>query len=229
MRPTAVAILLLVLAPAILRSQRSHQARVASVPGEPSLLNLTSSWARASTLGDLLDARMGGDDVELRVWHGFGATETQATILRRTQGHWSAFVARVIRCELQIPGTIGDTASPTTMRRFVAEAKRHCGASVADVPPGSRLITADTLFVQPLDASETDIEGVWKDVQAAGVAKLPGRVAHSRANDDALTFVIELRRGNEYRATEIADVAPPEVSEDAQAQQIYAAVRRLRP
>src|SRR4029077_2725446 len=102
--------------PGMLHSQRNAQARVASAPSEPSLLNLTSSWGRASTLGDLLELRMNSDDIELRVWHGFGTSETQSTILRRTQGHWSASFARVIRCELQIPGSVGDTASSRTMR-----------------------------------------------------------------------------------------------------------------
>jgi hypothetical protein len=221
--------LLLSLAPTMLYSQRNGQARVASAPSEPSLLNLTSSWARASTLGDLLELHMDGDDIELRVWHGFGPAETQSTVLRRTHGHWSAWFARVIRCELQIPGSVGDTASAATMRRFVVEARRNCGASAADVPPGSRLIATDTLVVQPLEVPETDIEAVWKDAQAAGVENLPGRVSHTRTNDEGVSFMIELRRGTEYRAAEIPDIQPAEVKEDSQVQQIYAAVRRLRP
>src|SRR5262245_55198524 len=102
------------LAVVALLSQRSAgQARVVSAPSEPSLLNITTGWARASTLGDLRDLRVPGDYLELRVWHGYGQSETQATVLRRAQGHWSASVARVIRCELQIPNAVGDTASPT--------------------------------------------------------------------------------------------------------------------
>src|SRR4051812_17268596 len=89
------------------------QARVVSAPSEPSLLNLTGGWARASTLGDLRDLRVSGDYLELRVWHGYGPAETQATILRRTQGHWSASFARVIRCELLVPRSAADTASST--------------------------------------------------------------------------------------------------------------------
>src|SRR4051812_4701612 len=229
MRPATALIVLLSLVPGVMQPQRRAQARVVSAPSEPSLLNLTSSWARASTLGDLLEVRMSGDDLELRVWHGFGAAETQATILRRAQSHWSAAFARVVRCELQIPGSVGDTASATTMRYFVAEAKRNCGASLVDVPPGSRLITADSLFVQPLELSEAAIDAVWKEVLSGGVDELPGRVAHKTPKDEPLTFVIELRRGGEYRATEIEDVDPPEGKADAQVKQIYAAIRRLRP
>jgi hypothetical protein len=229
MRRSLAVIILLSLVPGVVRAQRNNRARVVSAPSEPSLLNLTSSWARASALGELLEERLDRDDIELRVWHGFGPAETQATILRRIGGHWSASFARVIRCELRIPAGVGDTASATTMRRFVAEARRNCGASVVDVAPGSRLITADTLIVQPLDASETDIAAAWAEAERAGVANLPGRVPHTRAADDGVTFVVEVRHGNEYRAAEIADVDPPEMKEDSQMRQIYAAVTRLRP
>jgi hypothetical protein len=218
------------IAMVVLLSQASAgQARVISAPSEPSLLNLTAGWARASALGDLRDLRVRPDYLELRVWHGYGLSETQATVLRRTEGHWSASLARVIRCELQIPKSVGDTASATTMRRFVAEARRNCGTSAVDVAPGTRVIAADTLVVQRLEVSDADIETAWKDAQNAGVLALPGRVKRNGSRDDGLTFVIELRRGDEYRASEIEDVERPEVEADAQVKRVYAAVQRLRP
>ena len=74
------------------------QARVLSEPPEPSLLNITRQWSRASTLGDLRELRTSAGDLELRVWGGYGLTTgTQAVVLRRTGGQWSAFLARVMR------------------------------------------------------------------------------------------------------------------------------------
>ena len=79
----AMSLRLLALAMGVLLSQRSFgQARVVSAPSEPSLLNLTAAWARASTLGDLRELRVAGDYLELRVWRGYGLSETQATILK---------------------------------------------------------------------------------------------------------------------------------------------------
>lgn len=204
------------------------QAKVVSAPSEPSLLNLTAGWARASTLGDLRELRVDRDYLELRLWHGYAAAETQATILRRERGHWSAFFARVIRCELAVPGQVADTASSATMRRFVAEARRNCGVSVVDVAPGSRLIATDTLFVQPIAVPESDIEAAWKDAQSAGAGELPARARHDAPTTDGSAYLIELRRGDEYRAAEIEDVERPEVKADSQAKQIYAVLRRLR-
>lgn len=219
--------LLAVVMIALLSRLSVAQARVASAPDEPSLLNLTTAWSRASTLGDLRELRTRSDYLELRVWRGFGESETQAVVLRRTDGHWSASLARVIRCEIQIPKSVGDTASVTTMRGYVAQARRACGTSVADVGAGARIITTDTLVVQQLDVPESEIEMAWKDALSAGVLQLPGRVKRNRTMDDSITYVIELRRGDEYRAAEIEHLERPEVEADTQVKQIYAAVHRL--
>jgi hypothetical protein len=211
----------------LLAARAPAQARVVSAPSEPSLLNLATGWARASALGDLRELRRSNDYLELRVWHGFSAAETQATIARREDGHWSAWLARVIRCEIRVDKTVADTASSTTMRGFVAEARRNCGQSATDVAPGARLITTDTLLVQPLAVPESDIEAAWNDARRAGALDLPGRAPHSRESDDGTSFLIELRQGSAYRATEIPDLPQAESAVDTQVKQIYAVVRRL--
>src|SRR3954452_17518728 len=94
-------------------------ARVIRAPQEPSLLNITRQWSRASSLGDLRELRTGPSDVELRVWAGYALTGgTQAVVLRRTDGHWSAFLARVLRCEIEVPRAVWDTASRPTVQRY---------------------------------------------------------------------------------------------------------------
>jgi hypothetical protein len=203
------------------------QARAVSAPAEPSLLNITRTWSRGSTLGDLRELRTRSDYIELRVWGGYGLAETQSVVLRRTDGHWSAFLGRVIRCEIQIPASVADTASQTTMRRYVAEARRKCGASVADVSAGARIITTDTLVVEQLDVQESEIEAAWNASVDAGLLQLPARVKRSSPVLGDFTYVIELRRGDEYRAAEIEQVDRPEAEADTQVKQIYAAVHRL--
>jgi len=205
------------------------QARVVSAPAEPSLLNLTSGWARASILGDLQELRTGPGHLELRVWRGYGQSETQAIVLRQTDGHWSAFVARVMRCEIQIQKSVSDTASRATMRSYIAEARRNCGTSVVDAAPGARIIATDTLVVQAFEVAQSEIEIAWKDALSAGVLELPGRVKRNRIIDDGMTYLIEVRRGGEYRAAEIEHLDQPEVKADSQVKAVYAAVRRLLP
>jgi hypothetical protein len=115
------------------------------------------------------------------------------------------------------------------MRQFVAAARRRCGSSVVDVAPGSRIIAADTLLVQRLLVPESAIEGVWNDAESAGVLQLPGRVKRDSTPGNGLTYFIEVRRGDEYRAAEIEDLERPEVNADSIVRQVYAAVQRLRP
>src|SRR6185503_1399352 len=91
---------------------------------------------------------------------------------------------------------------------------------------GPRIIATDTLLVQALAVPEPEIEAAWKATLSAGVHQLPARVKRNRTMDDSVTYLIELRRGNEYRVAEIEDLERPEVEADTQVKQVYAAVRR---
>ena len=204
------------------------QARVSSAPPEPSLLNLTRQWSRASILGDLRELKTASDYLELRVWSGYGLTmTTQAVVIRREAGRWSAFLARVLRCEMKIPRSVGDTASRATMQQLVAEARRNCGVSVTDVGAGAQLLATDTLIVERLGVADSLIERAWAAAERAGVSELPPRVKRNWVRDDGPTDVVEVRRGNDYRASSIEHVEPPENDVDRRVQEISAAVNRL--
>lgn len=226
-RPFLALVCLVALASGLCSHPATGQARVTSAPPEPSLLNLTRTWSRASTLGDLRELKVPSDFLELRVWRGFGLTETQAIVLRRSDGSWTAFQARVIRCEIEIPIAVGDTASQATLRRYVAEARHHCGTSVGDVTAGARIITADTLDVAPLKVRDAEIDEAWKGAVAAGVLQLPARPKNAVAMFDGSTYVIELRRGDEYRASQIEEVETSEAETVRSAKGIYSAMQRL--
>ena len=212
----------------LLSQPASGQARVVSAPPEPSLLNITRQWSHASTLGDLRELHTGSDYRELRVWGGYGlSTETQGVVLRRANGRWSAFLARVMRCEIQIPRVVGETASRATMQHYSAEARQHCGVKLRDVGPGSQIITTDSLLVDSLSVSEPTIEQAWNAAVPAGVFHLPGRLERNPAIDDAFTYVVELRSGGDYRASTIEHVVPPRSPADQQIKDVYAAANRV--
>jgi hypothetical protein len=202
---------------------------VLSAPPEPSLLNLTSAWTHASTLGDLRELKASPDYAELRVWGGFGFGATQGIVLRRVDGRWAAFLARVRRCEMQISRSAADTASGTTMQRFVADTRRHCDTPLGEVGAGVRIITADTLAVEQLDLPASSIDSVWTAAMRAGVSQLPGFVKRAETPSSDFTYVVELRRGNEYRASQIEHVEQPGTDADRQVQRVYAAIITLLP
>jgi hypothetical protein len=112
------------------------------------------------------------------------------------------------------------------MRRFTAEARQHCGIPVADVSAGSQVLATDTLLVAPIDVPESAIADAWTAAERAGVLELPPRVERNGSMDDVFTYVVETRRGNDYRASVIAHVAA-DTPVDRQVQDVYAAVNRL--
>jgi hypothetical protein len=205
------------------------QARVLSAPAEPSLLGITREWSRASSLGDLRELKLRMRDVELRVWGGYGMGATQGVVLRRSGDRWSAFLAQVRRCAIQIPIAVGDTASAGTMHGFVVEARRRCDTPLTNVGAGMRIITADTLAVDSLSVPDSVVANAWTAAVGAGVLQLPPQVQRSAVPSSDFTYVVEVRRGNEYRASQIEHVEQPESDADRQIQAVYAAVGRLLP
>jgi len=61
------------------------------------------------------------------------------------------------------------------------------------------------------------------------VLQLPPQVQRSAAPSSDFTYVVEVRRGNEYRASQIEHVEQAESDADRQIQAVYAAVSRLLP
>src|ERR1041384_3901585 len=206
-----VALIAFVVLVALTSQVAAAQARVVSAPPEPSLLGITRDWSAASPLGDLRALQTGPDYLELRVWGGYRLTlPTQGVIPRRTGGHWTAFVARVLRCEMQIPRSVGDTASRATMQRYIVETRHHCDKPVEDVAAGSQILTTDSLDVAGLSVPDTSIASAWDAALRAGALDLPGHVERKDPRDDSFVYVIEVRRGGEYRASAIEHVAPAE-------------------
>ena len=115
------------------------------------------------------------------------------------------------------------------MQRFVAQARRQCSTPLLDVGAGMRIITADTLAVDTLAVAEPAIDSAWTAAVRAGVLRLPGNVKRDGAVSSDFTYVVEVRRGGEYRASQIEHVEPPETEADRQIKEVYAAVSRLLP
>jgi hypothetical protein len=115
------------------------------------------------------------------------------------------------------------------MQRFVAEARRQCDTSLGNVGAGVRIITADTLAVDQLSIPESVIDSTWKEAIRAGVLQLPGHVTHAGATSNDFTYVVELRRGTEYRASEIEHLERPETDADRQIKDVYTAVNAVLP
>jgi hypothetical protein len=162
------------------------------------LLQITQTAAAASPLGSLVSRQMAPEDVELRVWDGFGVTGTFGVILRRAGGRWYAWRATLVPCDLYVATSIADTASAATESLFVARARRECGAPVGDTRGWSRVYSADTLALERI--SVRDPETLWSRIVAAGGLRLPPRRPTMDMRDGNVE-VVEIRRGDSYRAS----------------------------
>jgi len=113
------------------------------------------------------------------------------------------------------------------MQHYVAEARRHCGTSLRDVGAGVQIITAETLLVARLTVPDSAIEHAWTAAVRAGVLELPGRVERNHVMDDGFMYVVEIRRGDDYRASVIEHVEPPATEADRRVREVYTIVNQL--
>ena len=91
------------------------------------------------------------------------------------------------------------------------------------------VVNADTLAIREVKADARAIEGAWDAAMQEGLLTLPAEVVRKWVMLDGFTYVIEVRRGAEYRASSIEHVGKPEVPADAQVKRVFEALTRLVP
>lgn len=202
-------------------------AQVVSVATRAYLVDIMRQRANESPLGDLRRRATAPDDVEVRAWGGFGLAGTAGVVLRRNRGAWRAWRAEVVPCRADVAIPIADTASATTVARFIALAREKCGASFGDVSRGASVYRADTLAITELKVDLRAIERAWDAAVHEGLLTLPAEVPRKWLMMDGFSYVIEVRRGAEYRASSIEHVDKAEVPADAQVKRVFDVLTRL--
>lgn len=205
------------------------ELEIVSAPFGP-LLEMTRRWSRASSLGDLQERALAPDDIEVRAWSGYGIGGSDAIVARREGGTWRAWSAEVVGCHISVVASIADTASAETRKGFIAAARKNCHSAIGTPRPGegSVLFMSDSVEVTALAASSAAIDSAWNAAVSAGMLTLPPSVPRKWWMLDGSTYLLEVRRGNEYRAAAIESLETPEVEADAQIKAVYAALSRIR-
>jgi len=67
----------------------SVSAQNYSEPSRSYLHEIVQSWTEKSTVGNLRAAAFPDDDIEVRIWAGFGLGGTYGGVLRRSNGSWT--------------------------------------------------------------------------------------------------------------------------------------------
>jgi len=199
------------------------QATHVIAPPDPSLLEFTREWGRESVLGDLVARAMSRDDVELRFWRGFGLFGTEGTVLRRSGGRWLAWQADIHSCQMGLPISVGDTLSAQSRVFYREQARKRCGDRSWDTLSAASMIVVDTVALRELPSA--DYEAFWQELKREGILALPPRVPRTWMMVDGLTYVFEVRRGDDYRGSEI-EHTKPEGRPDSLAQRLAALFER---
>ncbi len=213
MRPLSALLILLCQAPTA-----GAQATVISAPNDDYLLEVTQQWGSSSPLGELKNLALDHDDREVRLWIGYGLFGTQGTILRRVGGKWTGWRAKVIRCNVVVPLAIADTLSKAAEMAYEVQARTHCGEPTASE---GRVFEVDTLQLTGITPPD-DIETLWLTAERRGLMTLPPKIPRDWVMLDGTTYVLEVRKGREYRASVIEQRIPPESEPDQRIQAVAA-------
>ena len=89
------------------------------------------------------------------------------------------------------------------------------------------MIDGDTITVVPISVPSAEIEAAYDAAVSEGLLTLPPEVRRKWRMYDGFTYVIELRRGNEYRASEIERLDKAEVPADEAVKKVFAAIWRV--
>ena len=205
-------------------TQPRAQATHLTAPPRDYLLTITQAWGRESSLGDLTATPMDADDVELRFWQGYGLVGTWGLNLRRRQGVWAGWRAVIQRCPIMVPIPVGDTLSPAGREVYRQRARAVCGDRSRDRLSAGWVIDADTVALYPLSRA-AEYEAFWQALKAEGVLELPPRVPRTWRMRDGHTYVIEVRRGGDYRGSVIEHARRPEARADTLVQSLGSLVR----
>jgi hypothetical protein len=209
--------------------QDAAPARVVSAPGREYLLAITRVGSRASPLGDLRERAAGPNDVEVRAWGGYGMTGTGGVVLRREAGAWQAWLVKLEDCSLHVPTAEADTASAATLDAYDVLARERCDRPIADAAEYGRVFRAHRVEMSAVRAGADTMQRAWDAAVRAGLLTLPPDVKRTWEMRDGFTYVIEVRRGAEYRASVIEHVGTPEVPADAEVKRVFDAVTSVVP
>jgi len=228
MRPLWIAFALIAVAPAVV----AQGATVVSEPEGDYLLEVTREWSTLAGIGDLRNKPLGAEDIELRVWGGYGLSRTRAAILRRIDGAWEGlslyveeYTAAATDSLADAEGVLPPCVVGALAHRCEVDESRMMGSGPTAGEVVGVLYRLRCPHAQrvPEDYRQEAYARLWEDVVGAGVLTLPPKVEREWVMNDGHSYVVEVREGSTYRASSIEHTVP----EGEADRQVQAVARRL--
>ncbi len=194
----------------------SAQVRVLSEPDNSFLVDVTRDWGKLTRLGDLRMKRMAEDDLEVRFWAGFGLVGTSGGVLRRSGGEWEFVRINVQQYRVadsdslaEAEGVLPPCVLGTMGRRCQISTTRHMGShSKSGFVTGTTYsLSCPYLYNDSRTENQEGLASLWQELLEAGIRSLPPDDEVLML--DGLSYVIEVREGNDYRASTFAHVGDP--------------------
>jgi hypothetical protein len=176
-------------------------------PKDNYLLEVTQKWDSArSVLGDLRKKQMESDNIELRLWDGYGLFGTRGIILKRMSGKWTVQRVNIKTCAVYYPDSLKGIVPKKKF--FAGVTTKDCNGDKFDVGISLQVDTA--LVSKPLKVT-ANLNRLWNTLVENGLLDLPTNVKHSWIMLDGRTFVVEVRVGNFYKASVLAYLKNPKL------------------
>jgi hypothetical protein len=194
-----------------------------SEPSRSFLHQIVQEWTEKSAVGNLRTATFSDDEIELRIWAGFGLRGSYGGILHRQGGTWTASHLELNRYTAGATNEIAvrDGLLPPTI---VEEMESRCVIETLQDSDGSPLeYSLSCAHARPSSISTSQqLAELWEMLVGLGILTLPPTIERDWIMMDGHSYVIEVRVGSQYRATvtEHADETPV----DEQIHQIVMAV-----
>lgn len=199
------------------------------VPGFPKnnyLLEVSQNWGVNSDFGSLPKKNIGENDLELRIWSGFGIRGDYGAIINRTNGNWKAYSIEVRTCEvLSHKKEVSDS-----LKRLVTVDKSLTEQINCNIESEEDLVNeiwqfTDSLFVAEIQTN-ANFKNLWKKIKDEGVLSLPSEVERTNFGIDGHSYVLELKIGETYHAY-VVENAQPQYESDEQVRQIVKSIDKF--
>ncbi|MEO1118220.1 MAG: hypothetical protein AAFX75_10130 [Pseudomonadota bacterium] len=178
-----------------------------SEPADNYLHEVVQEWSEKSKIGSLRDAEFSEDEKEVRFWSGFGLTGTVADTLSWRGGKWMVSGGFIKRYRVGASNEIAaeeDMLPPCVLE----EMSRRCVVKEAigmDGKPRYYSLGCAIMDLGRPEKNQKPLAALWDEMTAFGLLTLPPSVDRDTnlVVLDGLSYVIEVRVGDTYRATVI--------------------------
>ena len=205
-----LAVLACLVAPAVL----AQPAEIESEPPADYLVQVTRQWAERSPLADLRTKPFGSDEIELRVWGGYGLFGTRGAVLQRAGGEWRGFTVWID--QHRAAGTDSLAAALGALPPcVVGPMSSRCVVGEVGYKNDGVLYDLDCPRVADMNRLPEAYAGLWDGLVEAGVLTLPPTSERNVFGLDGHSYVVEVRVGVRYRASSFWHSEPEEESERA--------------